>query len=208
MVTGQDRAKRRLDIVLASLMLAACLPVIAACVLLVWLADGRPVFFRQIREGRHGVHFGMWKIRTMRNDAEACLERWLEQHPERRAEWEAFRRIEGDPRIIPAVGWILRRASLDELPQLWNVLKGDMSLVGPRPLEPGAVAQLPTESLALRRSVRPGITGLWQVSGRSELSIAAAVEIDNHYIRSWNLTTDLYLLLCTPGAVLSGRGAY
>lgn len=200
--------KRFLDIVLGGALLIACVPAVIICVLVVRLIDGGPGFFVQPREGLGGRMFRMWKIRTMTVNADTYLKEWLRHHPDREEEWRGYGRLQNDPRLLPIVGAFLRRASIDEMPQLWNVVKGDMSLVGPRPLDAGSVAMVGPNVLEIRRCVRPGLTGLWQVSGRSDLDLLSMVRIDDEYVRSWSISLDLRILALTPKAVLTRRGAF
>lgn len=144
----------------------------------------------------------------MRRDAEAQLEEQLEQNPGLRREWEASYKLKSDPRLIPVVGRFFRRFSIDELPQLWAVVKGDMSLIGPRPFPDYHVKQFSPAFLELRHRVRPGITGLWQVMVRSAGDISEQEGYDSYYIRNWSAWLDLYILTRTITAVASGRGAY
>ena len=195
-------AKRILDIVLTSTILAVIWPILLGIGLAVALTSPGSVFFRQTRVGIDGTTFKMIKFRSMYRDAEA-----------RRAELMARSdraglclKLQHDPRVTP-VGRILRRWSLDELPQLLNVLKGDMSLVGPRPALVEEVAQYPARA-HLRHRVKPGITGIWQVSGRADVSFEDMVEMDISYARALSLRLDLAILLLTVPAVLTGRGAY
>jgi lipopolysaccharide/colanic/teichoic acid biosynthesis glycosyltransferase len=171
------------------------------------VSPGSP-FYYQHREGRHGTRIRVWKLRTMHRDAEALLERHLAEDPRARAEWSSTYKLRRDPRIIPVVGTLLRHSSLDELPQLWNVACGEMSFIGPRPLPDYHLAAFSDDFLALRRSARPGITGLWQVGGRSDGSIELLEELDRRYITEWSVWLDLSILCATPGAVLGGKGAY
>jgi lipopolysaccharide/colanic/teichoic acid biosynthesis glycosyltransferase len=201
-------AKRLLDVVGASILLVLSLPLMALCALLIRSRSAGPVLFRQVRAGRQSRPFTMLKLRTMHLDGEAILERHLADSNDARSEWERYRRLRDDPRIIPGVGHWVRRLSLDELPQLWNVLRGDMSLVGPRPLELPLREQHSRVVWEMRLSVRPGMTGLWQVSGRSDTDIAALLCIDADYVERWSLWSDVVILCRTPGAVLSRRGAY
>ena len=199
---GRPSAKRALDLGLTLAILAVAWPVLVLIALAVALSSPGPVFFRQTRVGLGGATFEMIKFRSMYRDAEA-----------RRAELLAQSDRDGiclklrhDPRVTP-VGRILRRWSLDELPQILNVLKGDMSLVGPRPALVEEVSRYP-ERAHQRHRVKPGITGLWQVSGRADVSFDDMVEMDISYARSVSLRGDLAILLRTIPAVLSGRGAY
>jgi len=195
-------AKRSMDIVLSSLILLAIWPVLLVIGLAVAVTSAGPVFFVQTRVGLNGTTFRMIKFRSMYRDAEA-----------RRAEMLALSDREGlclklrkDPRITP-VGRVLRRWSLDELPQVFNVLKGDMSLVGPRPALVEEVRAYP-EHAHLRHRVRPGITGFWQVSGRADVSFDDMIGLDLAYVREASVLTDLGVMLRTVGAVASGKGAY
>jgi lipopolysaccharide/colanic/teichoic acid biosynthesis glycosyltransferase len=140
--------------------------------------------------------------------AEAKLEGALARDPALRSEWRERKKLKADPRLVPGAGRLLRRFSLDELPQLWNVLRGDMSLVGPRPFPDYHLAEFPEPFRELRRRVRPGITGLWQVTVRSEGSLDRQQSLDAYYIRNWSVWLDVYILARTVGAVLTGRGAY
>jgi lipopolysaccharide/colanic/teichoic acid biosynthesis glycosyltransferase len=139
-------------------------------------------------------------------NADRVLERWLEANPDHAAEWKATHKLRRDPRVT-AVGRLLRRTSLDELPQLWNVLRGEMSLVGPRPIVSEEIPKYGPAVVHYAR-VKPGLTGLWQVSGRNDLSYARRAELDTAYIRNWTLTGDLKLLLRTVRTVIVGKGAY
>ncbi|HTY18106.1 MAG TPA: sugar transferase [Myxococcota bacterium] len=193
--------KRAIDAVGASALLLLVSPVLAAAAVLIKLSSPGPVFFRQLRCGLYGRRFAMLKLRTMYQDAES-----------RRREVEHLNELTGpvfkirnDPRITPIGRW-LRRWSIDELPQLWNVLRGDMSLVGPRPPIPGEVDQYLT-SQRRRLSMRPGLTCLWQVHGRNEIEFEEWVKLDLEYIDSWSLRRDLQILVRTLPAVLRGRGA-
>ncbi len=148
----------------------------------------------------------MWKFRTMCINSGEVLQRYLQAHPEARAEWRATHKLKSDPRVTQ-VGRFLRKTSLDELPQLWNVLNGTMSLVGPRPIVAAEVEKY-GEQFCDYCAVKPGITGLWQVSGRSELSYARRVELDRHYAQNWSLGADARILLRTWSSVVNREGAY
>jgi exopolysaccharide biosynthesis polyprenyl glycosylphosphotransferase len=202
-LTGaQAVTKRVLDVSLASLALLAVAPFMAAMAVAIKLSSRGPVLYRQERVGRHGNHFQMLKLRTMVVGADAMLDNLRERNE---ASGPLFK-LRDDPRIT-RVGRLLRRFSLDELPQFWNVLRGDMSVVGPRPPLPGEVS-LYEEWHYGRLVVRPGITGLWQVRGRSQLPFDDYVRLDLYYIENWSLAFDVYILLKTVPAVLSGRGAF
>ncbi len=199
--------KRALDLVLVLGSMPIWLPLIGLLALIVWLEDRHAPFFTQERIGRGGRPFRVIKLRTMKPEAEAVLQRYLAEHPEARAEWARCFKLKNDPRITRVGRW-LRKFSLDELPQLFNVLKGEMSLVGPRPLPVYHHDELPHLVQQLRARVRPGMTGLWQVSGRSDAGHEGMVRWDAFYIRNWSLWLDLVVLIRTLRAVLKGEGAY
>ncbi len=196
------RAKRAFDIGGSLTLLVALLPVFAFAAWKIWRHDGGPVLFRQTRVGIEGREFRCWKFRTMVVDAEALL---AKLHAEQGYSGGLFK-MENDPRITAPGRW-LRRFSLVELPQLVNVLCGDMSLVGPRPPLPHEVAQY-DEAMERRLRVRPGMTGLWQVSGRSDLAWSEAIRLDLYYVDNWSMVQDLTILARTFGAVVGSRGAY
>lgn len=195
-----ERAKRLLDVVLCLLALPVVLVVLAACALAIRMDSPGSVLFTQERTGRGGRRFRMYKLRTMVPDAEALKNRYSHLNV---LSYPDFKVID-DPRIT-RVGRFLRRTSLDELPQVFNVLRGDMSLVGPRPTSFSAS----TYSLwhTARLEVKPGVTGLWQVSGRNELDFDERLRLDIAYIRNRSVTLDLLILARTVGAVVRGRGA-
>jgi exopolysaccharide biosynthesis polyprenyl glycosylphosphotransferase len=200
--TGWRRlAKSAFDRIVAATMLIALAPVLLLIALAIRLTGGKPAFFRQVRVGMRGQPFVMWKFRTMVVDAEARLEAMWDQNEQD----EVLFKIRDDPRVT-RVGRRLRRWSLDELPQLWNVVRGEMSLVGPRPPLPSEVEHY--SDLARRRLlVKPGMTGLWQVSGRSGLSWEESVRLDLHYVENWSPSLDAIIMARTMMAVLWGRGA-
>ncbi|MEY3730622.1 MAG: hypothetical protein RLZZ57_1378, partial [Pseudomonadota bacterium] len=199
-------AKRALDIVGAGLGLVVLAPFFLIVAMMV-RADGGPAFFAHQRVGRGGKLFGCLKFRSMVIDSQARLEALLANDPAARAEWDATRKLKNDPRIT-RVGRFLRSTSLDELPQLINVLRGEMSLVGPRPVQEAEIDRYYGASAAHYMAVRPGITGLWQVSGRSETSYESRVALDVAYVSRPSLLADIAILLRTPVAVLSRRGAH
>jgi exopolysaccharide biosynthesis polyprenyl glycosylphosphotransferase len=198
----QSTVKRALDVVLGSVALVLTLPVLAVGAVAIKLSDGGPVLFRQARVGRDGKLFTVYKLRTMTVDAEARLVH-LSSHNERRG---PLFKMEQDPRVTK-VGGLIRELSLDELPQLWNVLRGEMSLVGPRPIVDAEVARY-GDVYGLYTRIKPGISGFWQVSGRSDTGYENRVEMDAHYVRNWSLWLDLVILARTARCVLSSRGAY
>jgi exopolysaccharide biosynthesis polyprenyl glycosylphosphotransferase len=197
--------KSAFDMVGAVLLLILFSPFMLAIAAVVKLDSPGPVFFRQERVGVDGTRFRMAKFRTMRVDAEAMLDE-LRRAQETDAGNEVLFKIKNDPRIT-RVGRFLRRYSLDEIPQLFNVVSGEMSLVGPRPPLAAEVAQYQNE-VHRRLLVRPGMTGLWQVSGRSDLSWEETVRLDLSYVENWSITGDLMILFKTAKAVLSSSGAY
>jgi len=199
---GTEILKRSFDAAASFVMLLLCSPIFLVIALLVKLEDRGPVFFAQTRVGRFGREFKMYKIRSMCLDAEQRLKDLLEKNQHK--EGVTFK-LKDDPRITRAGKW-LRKFSLDELPQIYNVLIGDMSLVGPRPPVPREVAKY---SLAQRRrlAVKPGITCIWQISGRSEIDFSGQVQLDVDYIESQSFWVDMKILTKTVPAVLSGKGA-
>jgi Undecaprenyl-phosphate galactose phosphotransferase WbaP len=200
--------KRTLDIVFGAVLLVLTLPLIALGGLLVRLLSHGPSFFCQEREGLGGRPLSVWKLRTMYQDAERRLEEFLSANPELRREWEERFKLARDPRVIAGLGVFLRRFSVDELPQLWNVVRGEMSLVGPRPFPEYHLQRFPPEFRELRRRVCPGLTGMWQVEVRSNGSIEEQQMYDTYYIRNWSIWLDLYIAARTILAVLASRGAY
>jgi Undecaprenyl-phosphate galactose phosphotransferase WbaP len=204
----KQTVKRVLDLALVAVGVAFVAPLILLAALAVLLIDGGPVFFYQDRTGKAGQLIKVPKIRTMRRDAEKRLEDCLNADPALREEWLRNHKLRDDPRLIPGVGQLFRRYSVDELPQVWSVIVGDMSIVGPRPFPDYHLARFTPAFLELRQRVRPGITGLWQVTVRSEGGIEEQEAYDSYYIRNWSIWFDLYILGRTIVAVASGRGAY
>lgn len=193
--------KRGLDIAIVIAAAPVALVLIALLCPLIMLDGGKP-FFRQARVGRRGHIFHMLKLRSMVRDAEQRLEAHLAANPESRQEWDETQKLRCDPRIT-AVGRFIRKSSLDELPQLWNVLKGEMSIVGPRPMMP---SQRPLYPGTAYFALRPGITGLWQISARNASTFADRGDFDARYYRSVSLKTDLGIILRTFRVVLRGTG--
>ena len=199
------RLQLRLDQFAALLLLLLFAPLMAVIALLVWRRDGAPVLFGNYRIGQHGRPFRCLKFRSMYLDSEAMLRELLERDPAARAEWARDHKLSDDPRITP-IGHFLRRTSLDELPQLFNVLRGEMSLVGPRPI---TLAELPRYGQVRWHylSVRPGMTGLWQVSGRNDTTYDERVELDREFVEQHSLRLRLSILLRTLRVVIRGSGA-
>jgi lipopolysaccharide/colanic/teichoic acid biosynthesis glycosyltransferase len=200
--------KRSLDIASAGVLLVLVAPLLLLAVLAVRLSGAGPTLFRQPRVGRDGHPFPILKLRTMHVGAEDRLATLLAQDPVAAAEFARFGCLQRDPRVAGVVGRCLRRWSVDELPQLWNVLRGDMSMVGPRPLPVDVVAMLDPEHQRGRTRVRPGLTGPYQVYGRCDLDLACMRDLDLAYVAGRGTARDLVLLARTPWAVLSGDGAH
>lgn len=203
--TGTTAAKRMLDGLTALVLLTVLSPLLVAATVLILVSDRQSPFYLDERVGRRGRLFKCWKFRTMRSEP-GLLERYLAANPDEAEQYRVSRKLRHDPRITP-LGVLLRRSSIDELPQLWNVLRGEMSLVGPRPITEREFTARPAVDQSWMASVRPGMTGLWQVSGRCELDDARRIELDTRYAREWSLGMDLAILLRTPLAVTGTRGA-
>ena len=203
--TAAGIAKRSFDVAIAALLAPLALIVILPLCLLVMADGGRPLY-RHMRVGRGGRLFACHKIRTMRPGAETALQVLLEKDFSSRAQWTDGFKLKDDPRVT-RLGRFLRKSSLDELPQIWNVLKGEMSLVGPRPIIVEELDKYGDDVDAYLACV-PGISGLWQVSGRNETSYEERVTLDTHYAREWSFLLDLAILARTIPAVLRGRGSF
>ncbi len=204
-------AKRTFDLTFSAAGLVVLSPLFLVIAALISL-DGGPSFFRQTRLGEGGRRFECLKFRTMRAYSEARLDALLARDPLARMEWERTQKLARDPRVTP-VGRVLRRLRIDELPQLWNVLKGEMSLVGPRPIIAPEVAGYPNDrdyflsrDFALYAMARPGVTGLWQVLGGSSRPYSARRRLDRRYVRRWSPALDARILLRTAGLLLKGGG--
>ena len=202
----QDRLHLRVDQVLAAGLLLLFGPLMALIALLVWRRDGAPILFGHYRIGQHGRLFRCLKFRSMYRDSDRMLRELLARDPAAREEWERDRKLRDDPRVTP-IGNLLRRTSLDELPQLFNVLKGDMSLVGPRPPLPYEAAQYQPWHLRRVMTLKPGITGIWQVEGRSRVPFNEMVRMDLRYIRECSFLLDIKILAATLMVVVRGVGA-
>src|SRR5690606_35076679 len=198
--------KRVFDVIGAILAIVLLSPLLVMLALLVKLSDGGSVFFRHPRVGRNGETFKCLKFRTMAENSEEILAAHLAACPEAREEWKATRKLKNDPRIT-RVGAVLRKLSLDELPQLFNILRGDMSFVGPRPVVREGL-DLFGNAAAYYLRTRPGLTGLWQISGRNDVPYGKRVDFDQQYVENWSLTSDLIIIIRTLPAVISSRGSY
>jgi exopolysaccharide production protein ExoY len=192
--------KRALDILVAATTLVLLSPLLLVVALLIYATMGRPVLFPQTRLGYDGRTFSCLKFRTMVKDAEAALRSYLDSDPEAAREWLVRQKLKHDPRVT-VVGRMLRRSSIDELPQLISVLLGRMSCVGPRPIVEAEIARY-GRSWADYKKTRPGLTGMWQVSGRNRLSYRRRVALDRCYVRRWSIWLDLWILIKTIPAVL------
>ncbi|MDZ4802829.1 MAG: sugar transferase [Bryobacteraceae bacterium] len=200
------RIKRAMDVVFAVIALVVAAPLFMAIALALVLESGRPILFRQERVGRGNTRFFILKFRSMVADADAVLARYLESDVEAWREWETTRKLRNDPRVT-RVGRFLRRTSLDELPQLWNVLRGEMSMAGPRPITETEIRRYGA-AFPFYQLIRPGLTGLWQVSGRNDTTYRRRVELDVQYVRRWSPWLDVTLLFRTARVVFVGKGAY
>ena len=199
-------AKRSFDLALTLPVSVLMSPLLLLIALLGRFSSPGPIFYGQRRIGRNGREFIAWKFRTMVENADRVLEEHLQANPELRDEWNINHKLKDDPRITP-LGKILRKFSLDELPQLWNVLCGEMSIVGPRPIV-RAEADKYGRRFAVYQRVPPGITGLWQISGRNNTTYEERVRLDEYYVRHWSMLLDIYILLRTFKTVVSAEGAY
>lgn len=198
-----DLANRLLDILVASVLLSLTLPLMMVCALAILCSGSGPIVFRHRRIGRDGREFVCLKFRTMLPDAERLIDRVLNADPEAKSDWSAVQKLHSDPRITP-VGRFLRRYCLDELPQLFNVLAGDMSVVGPRPIVAAEISRYGPKYHDYC-VVKPGLTGVWQTSGSHSLPYEERVRLDSEYARSKRVRTDLIILLKTVSVVLRGQ---
>ncbi|NET33989.1 MAG: undecaprenyl-phosphate galactose phosphotransferase WbaP [Cyanothece sp. SIO1E1] len=206
LLPGPRLVKFSMDRLLALLMGLPLLPFMGLMTLLITLDSPGPVFYGHARIGQGGKTFKAWKFRSMVPNADKVLRKYLEKHPELCKSWNQDQKLKHDPRIT-RVGRFLRRTSLDELPQIWNVLRGEMSLVGPRPIVDEEIWRY-GEKFPLYTKVLPGVTGLWQVSGRNNLTYNERVRLDSYYVRNWSIWLDIYIMVRTVWVVIMGDGAY
>ncbi len=199
-------AKRIIDLLIAVPVALLSLPAIAMIAALIKLESKGPVFYCNERIGYRGRTFGAWKLRSMVVNGNEVLQKYFERHPDERLAWERTQKLKHDPRVT-TIGRIIRKTSMDELPQLWNVLRGEMSIVGPRPFLRNQI-EMYGPTFELYKRVRPGITGLWQISGRNHLPFSERVRLDAFLIQNWSVWLDLYIIARTVTAVLTAKGAY
>ena len=200
------RGKRYFDVTAALSSILFWLPLLCLIAIAVKLADGGPVLYRHRRVGQNGKAFDCFKFRTMLMDADTALHRHLAADPDAAREWQENQKLKSDPRITP-LGAVLRKTSLDELPQLFNIVKGEMSLVGPRPIVLNEVPKY-GECIAHYMRARPGLTGAWQISGRNDVDYARRVRLDTEYVENWSFWRDLTIIASTFRVVLTSRGCY
>jgi lipopolysaccharide/colanic/teichoic acid biosynthesis glycosyltransferase len=198
-------AKRTVDLALAVTVGVLLLPMLVVIAALIKCVSRGPIFYGQVRRGQNGQPFRMWKFRTMVENAERRLDEYLTDNPELLQEWATEFKLKDDPRVIPWVGHVLRMSSIDELPQLWNVLSGEMSLVGPRPLPQYHSDQFEDEFRRVRETMPPGITGQWQVCSRHDGAPEMFRKWDTYYVRNWSIWLDLQILSRTPWVLLIGN---
>lgn len=200
--------KRPFDILFSTLAIIVFLPVMLIIALAIKLTDGGSVIYKQRRVGKNGEEFTIYKFRTMYMDSDERLKELLRNNPELREEWDKCFKLKNDPRITP-IGKILRKTSLDELPQFFNVLKGDMSIVGPRPVVREELDRFYKEKAVFYKSVKPGITGFWQVECRSDVEdYEERVKMDEWYVKNQSFLFDIRIILKTIKVMLTGKGAY
>jgi exopolysaccharide production protein ExoY len=202
-----EKTKRTFDIIFSILAMLACMPLFLLISLIVSLSSPGKILYSHKRVGRGGKIFPCYKFRTMFSDADERLEDLLSSDPKLHEEWLASRKLKDDPRITP-IGKFLRKASLDELPQFWNVIRGDLSVVGPRPLVPAEVSEYLGNKAEKILSVRPGLTCIWQVSGRNDTSYSTRIQLDETYIDNKSFLLDLKLIARTIPCMIFPKGAY
>lgn len=199
--------KRAFDIAFSLIALISLSPLYLVLVVLVKITSKGPIFYAHPRVGKNFTSFYCYKFRTMFADSEARLQTILQNDPIKKQEWLDTQKLKKDPRITP-IGKYLRQFSLDELPQLWNVLKGELSIVGPRPLVEEEIMRHVKDDASILLSIKPGLTCLWQISGRSDLSYTKRIALDLYYIHNRTFFLDLYIIAKTLPAMITSRGAY
>lgn len=199
--------KRIFDIVFSIIVIMFLFPFFLLIALIIRATSPGPAIYYQNRIGRGGKHFKCYKFRTMLPDADARLDEILASHPDIKREWDTNHKLKNDPRIT-SIGRFLRQTSLDELPQFWNVLKGDLSVVGPRPVVEEELTKHFGDKANIILTIRPGITGIWQVSGRSDTTYAKRIALDEHYIKTRSLLLDCKIIVITIYTLFSKNGAY
>ena len=200
--------KRAIDLVFSSLLLLFIAPFLLVIAVIIKLGDGGSVLFTQERPGVGGRLFRCYKFRTMAMDAEDRLNDLLQNDPQAAEDWRLYKKLKRDPRITP-IGRFLRKTSIDEIPQLFNILKGEMSIIGPRPITKREIPEYGTPAdFAIYGAVRPGVLGLWQVSGRSDTDYDRRIQLDARYARDWSIWMDVKILFLGVPVVLFGKGAY
>jgi len=197
---------RLLDISVSLFAFLTLAPLMLVLIVLIRLGDGGSALYKQPRIGKNGKVFNCWKFRSMVTNSSEVLADLLENNPEAAAEWQKDQKLKNDPRITK-IGALIRKTSLDELPQLWNILKGDMSLVGPRPIVKNEVEKY-GDYISYYKAVKPGVTGLWQVSGRNDTTYDERVQMDVSYVENKSILSDLKIIILTIPAVLFSKGAY
>ncbi|HEV8051340.1 MAG TPA: sugar transferase [Parachlamydiaceae bacterium] len=199
--------KRALDIIFSLAVLILISPLFLVIAILIKATSKGKAIYYQTRIGRGGSHFRCYKFRTMYQNADSILEEILVNDPEKNDEWNRTHKLKNDPRVTP-IGHFLRKSSMDELPQFWNVLKGDLSVVGPRPVVKEEIAKHFGPKAEKIFSIRPGITGLWQISGRSDTSYSKRIALDEYYVENRTLLNDIKIIALTIPSILSKKGAY
>jgi Undecaprenyl-phosphate galactose phosphotransferase WbaP len=198
--------KRMVDLFFILLASPLVIPVVAIVSVIVKCTSPGPVFYGHVRVGKNGIPIKCWKFRSMVIDADRQLEKILAENPAMRAEWEKDRKFTNDPRVTP-IGKFLRKTSIDEIPQLWNIVTGEMSLVGPRPVTTPELTKY-GDKAAYILSVSPGLSGMWQISGRSDTGYEERITLDSYYIQNWSIWLDLWIIIKTVWVVFKGKGAY
>ncbi|HRE40247.1 MAG TPA: sugar transferase [Ignavibacteria bacterium] len=197
-----------LDKIFSVLFLFLLSPIFILTVLLIQIYSPGKIYYSHKRIGKNGKLFNLYKLRTMYQDSDKILNEYLNLNADAKDEWEKFYCLKNDPRVIKPFGSIARKYSIDEFPQFINVIKGDLSLIGPRPITESEIKYFPTSFINVRHTIKPGITGLWQINGRSDLSMNEKIHFDMAYINNLSFNMDLKILLITPIAVIKAKGAY